>query len=186
MEWLTLAGTKYLLKLDDDVFVNIRVLLKYSINNKPPFTSTKFILCNVIQDTKVKRSWRSKWRVSPKEYGINSYPPYCAGWAIVYSTDVISLLYRELQRESYFWIDDVHITGTLAKKINLTLTPMDSKVMHESNTDNAVEKNIAFEDFLFYLPNNIGQGGNFLSVKFVHVPWSRNKKFYPANIWWIK
>jgi len=33
---------------------------------------------------------------------------------------VVYDLYRTAQDTPYFWVDDVHVTGTLAKKLNLT------------------------------------------------------------------
>lgn len=33
-------------------------------------------------------------------------------------------LYRKAQDTPYFWVDDVHVTGTLAKKLNLTHEPV--------------------------------------------------------------
>jgi len=32
-------------------------------------------------------------------------------------------LYRKAQDTPYFWVDDVHVTGTLVKKLNLTHQP---------------------------------------------------------------
>jgi hypothetical protein len=37
---------------------------------------------------------------------------------------MVHALYREAQHTPYFWVDDVHVTGTLAKKINLTHQPV--------------------------------------------------------------
>lgn len=33
-------------------------------------------------------------------------------------------LYRKAQDTPYFWVDDVHVTGTLVKKLNLTHQPV--------------------------------------------------------------
>lgn len=60
--------------------------------------------------------------MSPREYPGRFYPDYCTGWAILYSPDTVFRLYKEAQRSEYFWIDDVHVTGTLLNRINYTLT----------------------------------------------------------------
>jgi hypothetical protein len=65
----------------------------------------------------VKRSWRSKWRVSLKEFRAQHYPTYCPGWIVLYSRDVVGRLYEGTQHEPYFWIDDVLVTGIVAKKV---------------------------------------------------------------------
>jgi len=62
--------------------------------------------------------------VSPLEYPGKMYPSFCAGWVVLYSPDVVFLLYREAQRSEYFWIEDVHVTGTLAARAKLTQTPI--------------------------------------------------------------
>ena len=67
--------------------------------------------------------------MSPLEYPGRMYPPYCAGWFVLYSPDVVILLYREAQRTEYFWIDDVHVTGTLAARANPTHTPLGNLVL---------------------------------------------------------
>ncbi|XP_058789678.1 UDP-GalNAc:beta-1,3-N-acetylgalactosaminyltransferase 1-like isoform X2 [Phymastichus coffea] len=46
-------GVKYVLKLDDDAYVNMNALLKYAKYDIPPFTPTNFIFCDVIKGTKV-------------------------------------------------------------------------------------------------------------------------------------
>ena len=63
------------------------------------------------------------------QYPGRLYPPYCAGWVEIYSPDVVFLLYREAQRTAYFWIDDVHMAGTLAARANLTQTPLCNLVL---------------------------------------------------------
>jgi hypothetical protein len=75
---------------------------------------------------------------------------------VLYSPDVVFLLYREAQRTEYFWIDDVHVTGTLAARANLTQTPLGSLVLsHEQvqylvgSRDNRSEIGV----FLFGSPN---------------------------------
>ena len=55
--------------------------------------------------------------------------PYCAGCVVIYSPDVVFLLYREAQRTGYFWIDDVHMAGTLAARANLTQTTLGNLVL---------------------------------------------------------
>jgi len=74
----------------------------------------------------VKRSWRSKWRVSPREFLGRHYPTYCPGWVVLYSQDVAHKLYKEVQHEKFFWIDDVLVTGVAARKVqarHLTIRP---------------------------------------------------------------
>lgn len=143
------SGAKYVLKLDDDVFVHTPAVIEFLTHDLSPRGARRLILCDAVTMAMVRRSWRSKWRVSPLEYSGKVYPDYCAGWAIMYSPDSVFLLYREAQKASYFWIDDVHVTGTLAKKVNLTHTPLNSLILNQSRMESFIQKPSAPSDFLF-------------------------------------
>lgn len=120
---------KFILKTDDDIFVNMPSVMAFLTRDLSPWNSKKLLLCTPFYRAKVKRSYRSKWRVSFKEYPYKYYPPYCPGWALIYSSDIVYKLYQEAQRSEYFWIDDVHITGILAERINLNITPLNDLVL---------------------------------------------------------
>lgn len=112
---------RYLVKTDDDVFVNTPYIFQY-LETKAD--AQNFLFCYEVAKSRIKRTYRSKWRVSPKEFPGVYYPPYCPGFSIIYSGDAAWKLYNEAQRTKYFWIDDVHITGTLAQKVNINITAM--------------------------------------------------------------
>lgn len=115
-------NARYILKADDDIVVSPKGLLNFLIESLSPWGVKDMILCHVQHDARVQRSFRSKWRVSPAEYSSTFYPDYCAGWAIIYSPDVILRLYLEAQKSKYFWIDDAFITGILAERLNIDRT----------------------------------------------------------------
>uniref|UniRef100_A0AAG5DEP6 Hexosyltransferase n=1 Tax=Anopheles atroparvus TaxID=41427 RepID=A0AAG5DEP6_ANOAO len=124
LKWFTYhcPGARYVLKTDDDVFVNTPVLYDVLDQVAP---QQNLLLCQLVTKLAVKRTHRSKWFVSWREYPAQYYPPHCPGYSILYSPDVARRLYREAQRQPFFWIDDVHITGTVAQNVNVTITPMD-------------------------------------------------------------
>ncbi|KZC13307.1 PREDICTED: beta-1,3-galactosyltransferase 5-like [Dufourea novaeangliae] len=155
LKWATYhcPSAKYILKLDDDVFVHIPAMLDFLTRDLSPWGARRLILCDLLSVGTVKRSWRSKWRVSPLEYPGRYYPAYCAGWAILYSPDSVFLLYREAQREPYFWIDDVHVTGTLARKVNLTQTSLHYLVLTYENMQDLLSNPNSRREFLFGPPN---------------------------------
>lgn len=133
---------RYLLKTDDDVFVNSPLMYsmfeKTSSVAKTTTTSStllnewhklhrgNLIYCHEIERAKVKRTFRSKWRVSFDEYPEKYFPSHCPGFVILYSSDVVIRLYKQAQKLSYFWIDDVHITGTVASKLNISITSFEN------------------------------------------------------------
>jgi len=114
---------------DDDVFVNSPAPLDFLSQDLLLWGARRLILCQTLTFEYVTRSLKSKWLVSLLEYPGRLYPPYCAGWVEIYSPDVVFLLYREAQRTAYFWIDDVHMAGTLAARANLTQTPLCNLVL---------------------------------------------------------
>lgn len=142
LKWFTYncADTPIMLKTDDDVFVNTPALMDYVRWNVTGIRARRNLLkCRVIRSAPVKRSFRSKWRVSPKEYPFRVYPPYCPGFILMYSGDLVPLLYREAQAAKYFWIDDVHITGTLMRSLRLPLSYFKELFFRSSEKDKLTE-----------------------------------------------
>ena len=145
-------GARYLLKTDDDVLVNPTALLDFLSQYLSPEGTRRLILCENFTLQLVHRSLKSKWRVSPQEYPGKMYPPYCHGWIVLYSQDVVFLLYREAQRTPYFWVDDVHVTGTLAARANLTQTSLGKLVLSREQVRqlmNSKDKGSGIGFFLF-------------------------------------
>lgn len=152
LKWATYycPGAKYVLKTDDDVFVNTPYFQEFLVTELSPLGARRLILCDVLYKPIVKRTYRSKWRVSHAEYQGRWYPDYCSGWSILYSPDVIFQLYREAQHSSYFWIDDVHVTGTLLSRFNYSHTNLGPLRLLEEEAVNMMNSGIISE-FLFSL-----------------------------------
>ncbi|CAH0564226.1 unnamed protein product [Brassicogethes aeneus] len=106
----------YLVKIDDDVFVNMPQLTNFIHNDLSPNHTHQ--MGDVLKDSPVLRK-KSKWRVSSEEFLSNVYPTYCPGWRIIYSMDIVQYLYRQSQNTAviFFWIDDVFVSGILAAKL---------------------------------------------------------------------
>ena len=109
----------YLLKVDDDAFVNTPLLYNYL--SKPSMASE--IFCTKFENAVVRRMWYNKWHVTHDEYSGNTYPDYCSGFWILYPAPIVLKLYLEVQKLPYFWIDDIHVTGTTAQKLNISINP---------------------------------------------------------------
>ena len=112
---------RFVLKTDDDAFVNIFSLVTHlqSLTNSllPSWLQEKpknMLLCKIIQNASPFRG-KSKWYVSWREFPFNTgYPPYCPGVAYVMTPDVVEALYKASTHTHHLWIDDVYITGILA------------------------------------------------------------------------
>ncbi|KAL1395876.1 hypothetical protein pipiens_010918 [Culex pipiens pipiens] len=150
LKWFTYhcPEAKYILKADDDVFVNTPAL--YNVLSGLQTPRRRLLFCQEIWNAPVKRTHRSKWFVSIPEYRNKYYPNHCPGYSILYSPDVAYQLYREAMRQPYFWIDDVHITGTIAQRINVTITPTDTMLLNRTQKDAIVEGRANATDQLFF------------------------------------
>lgn len=121
---------KYILKTDDDVLVNSPLMNHFLTKDLSRFGTSELLFCNLKKSASVIRTYRSKWRVGFEEYPYKTYPPYCPGWAILYSPDVAFKLYRSAQKcRNPFWIDDVLMTGILAAKNNISHTNSEITIM---------------------------------------------------------
>lgn len=149
----------YLLKTDDDVFVNtpqLYIYLETPSAVSQQFHSDRLLLCYQISSAKVKRSYRSKWRVSFDEFSDKYYPNHCPGFSILYSADVVRQLYLKAQQLKYFWIDDVHITGNVASKLNITISPTGGLFLNKDEQENLLgghTRSDTATTFLFARPN---------------------------------
>ncbi|CAH0564230.1 unnamed protein product [Brassicogethes aeneus] len=112
------SDSMFLLKMDDDLFINMPQLTNFIKNDLIPNNTHNLIMGDVYMDRPVVRK-KSKWRVLPEEFLPNVYPTYCPGWRIIYSMDIVQYLYRQSQNKAvkYFWVDDVFVSGILAAKL---------------------------------------------------------------------
>ncbi|XP_078320415.1 beta-1,3-galactosyltransferase 1-like isoform X2 [Crassostrea virginica] len=104
---------RYLLKIDDDVFLNLPRLLKYL--SKHPQTNT--VLGCLVSHSSPFRSIFSKWRVSWDQYNEEEYPEYISGPAYLISGDVLYKLYQSTKHVPKFMFEDVYITGLCRRHI---------------------------------------------------------------------
>jgi Galactosyltransferase len=151
-------NVNYLLKTDDDVFVNTPLLyetLEIVSNQSFPRKPGRLMICTEVTNAKVKRSYRSKWHVSFETYNEKFYPNYCSGFSIIYSADVVFQLYNQTQNLPYFWIDDVHITGIVRSQLNISIVQSESLFLSKRKhkrllNDDDSEENL---NFLFAQPD---------------------------------
>lgn len=132
------SEAKFLLKVDDDVVLNTpRVLQSLTIEYQSYWQSklneeNDLILCNSMNSPQpVMRDTTSKWYVSIEQYSEDAYPRYCSGYMIFYARNTVNKLYEAAQTLSYFWIDDVFVTGLAREKANINATDLDQMTVFE-------------------------------------------------------
>jgi beta-1,3-galactosyltransferase 1 len=118
---------KYILKTDDDIFVNIFNVVAHlrSVTDHEGY-QRNMIQCLVWSRMKVVREPRSKWYIPKSEFADEFFPTYCSGSAYMFSGDVIPKMYNASFDTPFFWVDDFYITGLLASKVNATYVRFNS------------------------------------------------------------
>ena len=120
LKWVTqhCSHAKYVLKSDDDIFVNMFTLLRhlksfYNMN----INRNGLLMCLVWSRMKVMRE--GKWKVDKSDFAEDYYPTYCSGSAFTMSTDVAIGMHNVSYHVPFFWVDDFYITGLLTMKLQV-------------------------------------------------------------------
>ncbi|XP_041371100.1 lactosylceramide 1,3-N-acetyl-beta-D-glucosaminyltransferase-like isoform X2 [Gigantopelta aegis] len=121
-------STKYLLKSDDDVYVNIPVLLTKL--GKFESSEQKFLIGRIQPVIPVPREDdipkpKAKWIMSRKEYSEDLYPAYLIGSAYAMTRASVPDLYAASMEVHYIKMEDVFLTGLCANKAGIRRIHMD-------------------------------------------------------------
>ncbi|TSS97576.1 Beta-1,3-galactosyltransferase 2 [Bagarius yarrelli] len=124
MHWVSsfCPNTKYVMKVDSDMFVNTeylhKKLLKTNIPRKMYFTGY------LMRGYKPNRNRDSKWYMPPDLYPSESYPTFCSGTGYVFSGDMAKRIYTTSLSITRLHLEDVYV-GLCLSKLNIepTLPP---------------------------------------------------------------
>ncbi|CAL4215707.1 unnamed protein product, partial [Meganyctiphanes norvegica] len=128
---------KYVVKADDDAFINILSLqdLMYHTFGQSSAIPHNTLACHVLPEgTSPQRA--GKWAVTKNEYPWNKYPPYCAGLAYLLTPHLAGHLFRAAHVPSppaplRIWVDDVWVTGLLAEFLQLQHHHLDLRYAYD-------------------------------------------------------
>ena len=120
-EWATkFCDFEYLLKTDDDFFVDVRNTFKFlSVPDIPKnrlYAGRVHFQAPPIRYTEKERE--KKYIVTTQEYYYRYFPRFCSGGGILLSRDFVSDLVNAHDNNNYFKLDDVYI-GMLALKLGV-------------------------------------------------------------------
>ncbi|KAJ7339552.1 Serine/threonine-protein phosphatase 2A activator [Desmophyllum pertusum] len=105
-EWATrYCKFAFLLKTDDDVFVNAAGVLSFL--SEPTTPKKQLYTGNHNKKPYVQRA--GKWKVTTDEYSETRYPNYCPGFGFVLSHDVVVSFVKAFDFVPYFRLDDVYV-----------------------------------------------------------------------------
>ena len=119
------SQSKFVLKVDDDTFVNtVRLIhfLENHVDENGTVLLRDTIYCRPFEGVVPQRNNTSKHFVTLDEYSASFYPTYCSGLAYITTTRVVIRLHKISLVTKFFWVDDIYITGILAEKINVVRT----------------------------------------------------------------
>lgn len=127
-EWsLKYCNYKFLIKADDDVFVNIDTAFNFLRDGEVP--KTTLYAGNVNYDSPVVR--KGKYAVTKKEYWKKIYPRYCSGGGFILSRDVVHLMALRIDNSKVpLKIDDAYV-GILALANGIDTLHYDNFRMYE-------------------------------------------------------
>ncbi|KAH0540256.1 beta-1,3-galactosyltransferase 5-like [Cotesia glomerata] len=107
---------KFLLKTDDDMFINVPRLLSFI---KAHDTETNVIYGRLAKNWKPIRNKKSKYYVSLEQFKQKVFPDFTTGPAYLLSKDVVHKLYEAALNQTYLKLEDVFTTGIVAHKIGI-------------------------------------------------------------------
>ena len=136
-EWaIRYCKFSFLLKIDDDVFVETRGLI--SLLNDPGTSQRKLYVGRLYRKPPVIRS--GKWRVTLEEYNRTNYPDFCPGFGYVLSADVVHLFVELFDVVPKFRMDDVYV-GMLADRADVKVVNNNGFIVGPPRVTNCVLQN---------------------------------------------
>ncbi|KAH9490692.1 Beta-1,3-galactosyltransferase 1 [Bulinus truncatus] len=107
------SNSRYVLKMDDDVIVNMFKLL-YSFYNHMN-GKRKSIFCNLWFKGTMPILRQGKWKVESNIFAKYDMFPfdYCSGFVVIMTSDLMGPMYEAARTTPFFWIDDVYLFGML-------------------------------------------------------------------------
>lgn len=112
------SNAKFVIKMDDDIVVNVERISKLLYSFKLP-KSGNFMAGYILRNMLPIREPANKWYVTFEEYKQKTYPLFVSGWFYVTNPSTSAKLIALSKVTKYFWIDDTYVTGILAKKLKI-------------------------------------------------------------------
>jgi hypothetical protein len=121
LEWVDnyCNNIKFVLKTDDDMFINIPRLLSFIEKHA---NEKRNIFGRLAKKWKPIRNSKSKYYISPSQYKPATFPDFTTGPAYLMTSDAIHDLYTAALGKTYLKLEDVFITGIVAQDMNVNRT----------------------------------------------------------------
>ncbi|XP_026843549.1 beta-1,3-galactosyltransferase 5 [Drosophila persimilis] len=107
---------KYILKTDDDTFINVPKLLDFIDGHK----DNRTIYGHIIENAKPYRQRAYKSFVPYHQYGGSVYPPFATGTAYLLTGDIVHELYVHSLKTNYIQLEDI-FTAVLVQSLKIKI-----------------------------------------------------------------
>ncbi|XP_060069817.1 uncharacterized protein LOC132549866 [Ylistrum balloti] len=123
LQWINdnCLHAKYIIKADDDMFVNIFYVIEFAVSEI--FTENKVIMCHVRPNNTnvIVRNRNSRWYIPDNILpGQKTFPTTCFANMILFTADLVPEMYRASFSVPYCTVDDVYIFGMLVELVKDT------------------------------------------------------------------
>lgn len=121
LEWVDnyCSKVKFLLKTDDDMFINVPRLQAFTIKHA---RDKNVIFGRLAKKWKPIRNKKSKYFVSQAQFKHAVFPDFTTGPAYLLSSDIVRKLYDAALDQTYLKLEDVFVTGIVADKLGIKRT----------------------------------------------------------------
>ncbi|XP_019872541.1 beta-1,3-galactosyltransferase 5 [Aethina tumida] len=118
LEWVDNYCPKaaFVLKTDDDMFINVSRLLAFLSKHKP---DQRAIYGRLAKKWKPIRNKKSKYYISPQQYKPSVFPDFTTGPAYLMPAQLSKELYTAALNHTYFKLEDVFVTGIVANGLKI-------------------------------------------------------------------
>jgi len=106
----------FMLKTDDDMFINMPLLLSY-IDSKR--NQSRSIFGRLAKGWKPIRNKKSKYYVDIGSYSKTTYPDFLTGPAYLFTRDIVTDVYNRVLDTPFFFLEDVLVTGIVSEALKI-------------------------------------------------------------------
>ena len=125
LDWVSSRADnlRYVLKTDDDMFVNLKTLQIIADGIKPAANKNMVLMGSLICGATPIRDSSNKWYSPNFMYAGSQYPNYLSGTAYFMSSEVATKLLEATEKVPLFHLEDIYVTGMVSKVAGIR--PMD-------------------------------------------------------------
>ncbi|KFM67692.1 Beta-1,3-galactosyltransferase 2, partial [Stegodyphus mimosarum] len=118
LKWVSdfCPNVQYVLKTDDDMYVNVPNLIK-SLLRLPVKSNVMYGV--LFRKAKPNRNSLAKWFVPKSQFEADTFPDYLSGTGYVMTRDVVPKLLEASTTVPFLVMEDVFITGLCASECNV-------------------------------------------------------------------